>query len=363
MKVKIIQPALASYRTSFFDGLSQRFDITVLYSKIDFLGVKSQEQNTSNFNRVVLGKFYTLFNKIYWQKGLSIFGFTNEDVVIIPGNPRVINYMLLFFVCKMKGIKVIWWGQGWTGGSFGKAAKVRRKLMSLSDGIALYTEKEAEEFLHTSKHSNVIGLNNGLDIKAIQRENVYSNNNSISKVLEIVFIGRLTKKSNIELLLQSMVDCNDNIRLIVIGDGDCKQGCIEFVQKNNISEKVVFLGPMFSEKDIAKSVKSCSYFVYPGSVGLSLIHGFAYGLPAIVHSNKLNHMPEFDAFEEGVNGLTFTENSKDSLVNLLNILCEQDIDIMSQNALRTVEDTFNTDDMIKRMTRLVLNTYYQKGIN
>ena len=33
-------------------------------------------------------------------------------------------------------------------------------------------------------------------------------------------------------------------------------------------------------------------FVYPGEVGLSLIHAMAYGLPCLVHSDRLKHMPE-----------------------------------------------------------------------
>ena len=48
-----------------------------------------------------------------------------------------------------------------------------------------------------------------------------------------------------------------------------------------------------------------SYICLPGAVGLSLIHAMAYGLPCLVHSNRLQHMPEI-ADQNRYNRLTLT---------------------------------------------------------
>jgi glycosyltransferase involved in cell wall biosynthesis len=63
-------------------------------------------------------------------------------------------------------------------------------------------------------------------------------------------------------------------------------------------------------------------FVYPGSVGLSILHAMSYGLPVIVHDNSEHQMPEYEIMEDGNTGLCFKEDSVDSLVEKMVVMKE-----------------------------------------
>ena len=73
---------------------------------------------------------------------------------------------------------------------------------------------------------------------------------------------------------------------------------------------------MAEEPDIAQIANRCRLFVYPGGVGLSLIHAMAYGLPSIIHDDRWRHMPEIAAFQDGRTGRTFEREDPGSLASV-----------------------------------------------
>ena len=120
------------------------------------------------------------------------------------------------------------------------------------------------------------------------------------------------------------------------------------------------------KKKYPRVANKCQIFIYPGAVGLSLIHAMAYGLPCLVHSNRLQHMPEIAAFKKGITGLTFDPNdSRDLAVKLSAMMSNPKfLNVLSENCLRTVENDFNTTRMalrfikfIKRVRLSAYNTY------
>ena len=116
-----------------------------------------------------------------------------------------------------------------------------------------------------------------------------------------------------------------------------------------------FLGTLTTEEEISRVANKCQIFVYPGAVGLSLIHAMAYGLPCLVHSNRLQHMPEIAAFKKGITGLTFDpNNSRDLAVKLSAMMSNpKSLNVLSENCLRTVENDFNTTSMALRFIKFI----------
>ncbi len=349
--IYFIQPVLAKYRVSFFDELSLSQKIKVIYSSKDFLGVNSVENLEVNYDTEVIGNFFSIFNKLYWQKGIKFFSYTKNDIVVISGNPRVINQMLLMLICKIRGVPVIWWGQGYTAGSRGFFTRLRLAMMKIADGVAVYTEKEAKSLKHIN---HIVGLNNGLNIDNIRK---FSNNegakNSKNNLLNLLFIGRLTKKSRVMLLLQALCNVDRPFHLHLIGDGDYNEEIKIFLRNNGIEDKVTLYGAIYEEREIANVANICDFFVYPGSVGLSLIHAYAYGLPAIIHNNERDHMPEFSAFKENYNGFSFLQEDAGSLAKLINHIDESCLAQMKKNAFQTVTESYNTKDMANRFLSLI----------
>lgn len=264
--------------------------------------------------------------------------------------------MILFFVCKLRGIKTVWWGHGWSAGSRGLPAKIRIKMMSLASAVLLYTDYEKNQIGIKQSYA----LNNGLDsseieiaIKGANLERSYE-----TQIKSLVFIGRLTEKAELALLLNALSRTKSACKLNVIGGGD-KDDDKKFkklASDLNVEHRVNWFGPLFNENEVAKVMLNSHAFIYAGSVGLSLVHAFNYGLPAIIHSDREQHMPEFSAFENGVNGLSFTQGNDFSLAEMIDVFFSMPIaeqQQLSSNAKKTVARSYNVDDMVVRFNRLI----------
>ena len=99
----------------------------------------------------------------------------------------------------------------------------------------------------------------------------------------------------------------------------------------------------------------CRLFAYAGEVGLSLLHGMSFGLPAIVHSDRWRHMPEIAAFLDGVTGRSFAYGDAEGLAHAIADLMDdaEALNAYSKAARERVEDTFNTKDMARRFVEMV----------
>lgn len=354
-RIYIIQPAVPQYRVPFFDKISDAYRLLVYTNKRDFLDVSSVE----NRDYVRFGKgFRTFFDKAYWHKGLPLINpYRKGDMVIINGNPRILNYMILMILLKLRGIQITWWGHGWSGGSHGVSSKVRLILSKIADKRLFYTDAE----LCKIKERNSFALNNGLCSREIRKASSGLEKNRYDDLSELhsfkfVFIGRLTRKSKILTLLEALKITPVNVSLKIIGDGPLFSPVKDFILKNNLSNRVELIGALFDEESIAKEMYNAHFFVYPGSIGLSLIHAFNYGLPALIHDEDELHMPEFAAFKEGYNGFTFKQDDHKDLariIDYISTLGKNELIQLSTNSLETITKSYNVEDMFQRFSRMV----------
>ncbi|MGL4754838.1 MAG: glycosyltransferase family 4 protein [Aeromonadaceae bacterium] len=353
--IYIIQPAIPKYRVGFFVEVlkSHSGNVSFFSTEKDFLGVKSYINEIFNYVTLSQG-FLKIIGGFYWHKKLPFFKYKNGDVVVINGNPRIINYMLLLCICKMRGVKTIWWGHGWSAGSRGILSRIRIKMMCLADAVLLYTDYEKEHI----GINNCYALNNGLDsseidrvIKAANTERSYE-----APIKSLVFIGRLTEKANFSFLLKALAKTKCNCGLNVIGGGDKEIEFKVLADELGVSHRVNWFGSVFDEAEIAKIMLNSHAFIYTGAVGLSLIHAFNYGLPAIIHDSREGHMPEFAAFKDKHNGFSFIRGNIDDAANKIDFLFSLSNDEqlkLSNNAKVTVDISYNIDDMVQRFNRLI----------
>ena len=339
--VAIIQPAVPHYRVDFFTGLLKQTKIILYTTKKDFLGVVSVE----NFKNTSYQPGFKKIGPFLWHNKLPIISILKtHSQIIINGNLRIINYMIIFILARLMGIEVIWWGHLNTAGSHGLTSRIRQQVMKTSSKILLYTENEKERFDYKKQ---VYALNNGLT----PPQSIYTKNLldfSSTDAVKLLFIGRLTEKCNIFPALEKLFSSELSFEFHIIGDGPMMTKCSEFAHDH----RFLFHGALFEEKDIAAIATKCDLLVYPGSVGLSLIKGFGYGLPAVIHSNMRNHMPECAAAIENINAIFFNENDFESLIHAIRNyhLMPSDRKLkLHENALNTVKETYNTDDMVRRM--------------
>lgn len=362
--IYIVQPAIPKYRVGFFSELLKSHsggNISFLSTEKDFLGVKSDISEIKQHVVLTQG-FYNVRNFIFWHKKLPLLQYEKDDIIVINGNPRVVNYMLLLFICKLRGIKTIWWGHGWSAGSRGLFSKIRIKIMRFASAVLLYTDYEKEQI----GIKNSSALNNGLDSSKIKNAIKIANieRSYETSIKSLVFIGRLTEKAEFPFLLKVLSKTKYNCKLNVIGSGDKEAEFKKLAEELSVAHRINWFGPLFDEVEIAKVMLSSHAFIYAGAVGLSLIHAFNYGLPAIIHDSREHHMPEFSAFLNEFNGLSFLCGDVVNAASTIDCLFSMPNDVqqeLSNNAKETVRHSYNIENMAQRFNQLITELTYNEN--
>ncbi|MEP4558925.1 glycosyltransferase family 4 protein [Cobetia amphilecti] len=357
--IKIIQPSIPRYRLPFYNNLSLIYSnkFKVYYSSGD-LGILTKKVKKDW--AISLGSEKKLPLKLAWQSNVSWIKISKSDIIVLSGNPRYISTIILLLRAKCYGAKIVWWGHYWSSSSRKWRQYLRFLPMYLSSAILFYTDEEVVAFEKECKIKNrkciVSALNNGLEIKDI--EEVRGFYNPTNRYPEFLFIGRLTEKTKLETLFEALSILEHKAPLInIIGDGPLREHLEDFAKSLGVNCKIIWHGGLTTERDISVIANRCLGFIYPGEVGLSLIHAMAYGLPAIVHNNNKLHMPEISAFGHGLTGLTFKYNDATSLSNTISkfTLDSRALEYYSEEALKVVKKKYNTDNMTVRFLELIEN--------
>lgn len=350
----VVQPAVPTYRRGLFSRLAAHFGpgFSVYASRQEDLGVLAAEHGDDFAWLRPLGEIRPLAPGIAWQAGALTIPVLRGDVLVVCGAPRTLSTLALIVKGKLRGAHTIWWGHYWSATSQSWRAAIRFALMRLPDAIIFYTEQEVNEYNRRGGGAigkPVFGLNNGIETNEIKE--LRTSYRPDQRPTDLLFIGRITPKAELGLLLEAMALPESNgVTLEVIGDGKERAPLQHRAAELGLDDRIFWLGSMTEEAKIASVANRCKAFVYPGSVGLSLIHGFAYGLPAIVHDDRWTQMPEIAAHQAGKTGVTFKKGDAQSLAEALSSLVSDHsmLEKMSTQSVAITDRTFNTADMAER---------------
>lgn len=354
--ILVLQPALPRYRRPFFELLSERYgNLFRVYSSEPGNAFEIDKSDNPVWHTRI-GRVITVFPGLNWQVGVSRIQLQRNDILVLWGAPRCISnlYLLLYARCKLA--KIVWWGHDWSASSRPWSAKLRRKIFPCCDALLFYTDRELRQYYERTRRGRrcAFSLNNGVDLRTIRvhRADWIVDNTRNS----LLFVGRLSDKARFDLLLNALPELSDlDIHLEVIGTG---AGLIEYQRKAislGVSNRVRWHGELTAEEEIAKIANRCFVFVYPGAVGLSLIHAMGYGLPAVVHSDISRHMPEISAFREGITGLSFRFGVVSDLAEKVRRLFfdPQSLSRMSLAARQEVDKNYNVEGMAERFVSMI----------
>jgi glycosyltransferase involved in cell wall biosynthesis len=155
--------------------------------------------------------------------------------------------------------------------------------------------------------------------------------------------------------LASLLQQDRSYRLVIIGDGPEKHALQTRVNALDVNDAVYWRGQIYDQAELAPWFLSALAFVYPGAIGLSLLHAFAYGLPVITHSSVEFQAPEFAALKNGVNGLTFSHGDATDLARVIHLLGENPeyAQEFGANALETIHNDYSLAGMVERFVQAV----------
>ena len=354
-RIILVQPIVPAYRVPFFNRLRAHFGSSFyVYASPCARGDGPLPDGSWEHE---IGPIRTLLPGLDWQSGALSVRIDRNDVVIVCGAPRCLTNVLLLLKARLAGARTIWWGHHWSSTGRPWRARLRLRIAQLADALMFYTEREVEAYSRrysVRADKPVLALNNGIETDEIAR--LRAPYDAAARGRNVLFIGRLTAKAEVPLLLRALAEppCRD-VTLHVIGAGQNAAYAHSLAETLGVDARVRWHGAMHDEARTAEVANRCALFVYPGSVGLSLIHALAYGLPAIVHDSPQRHMPEIAAFETGRNGALFRKGCARSLAQTISrVLGDADrLAAMSAVAVEATARTHNARDMAERFCAAV----------
>lgn len=371
-RVYIQQTVLPHYRVPLFEALTRQPGLHIqVHTSRSYPGAPDSVANVPRWADCDHALLRFLGNRLFWQPGLRLpSGYGAGDVLVVNGNPRLLSNFHLIAEARRRRMGVVWWGHGWSPTSRPWRASIRYRLMGLADVVLLYTEDEVRDVSSRGVRGVAFrSLNNTIDLSSVREAMVEWSKGALDKFLAreritgkriLLFCGRLRPNPPTELevafrALALLSKSSPDYLLCIVGTGSDEHRLRGLAQELGIDSFVRWVGPIYDENGLAPWFMTASCFVYPGAIGLSLIHAFGYGLPVITHDNRRQHNPEISALRHGENGLTFRRGDERDLCDKIMQICDAPARqrSMSLKALDTVERELSFDDMVARFTEAV----------
>lgn len=362
-KIAVVVNFVTSYRLAFYErlfGMSD-LDVTVFcHQPPAGSSLHSVHQKLGARIRLIEGRFVggevLVLSRLPWRELLTSF-----DAVVIEGNPRYLSFALLATALRVLGKRVVLWTMVHSYRDSKRRRAIRLWWTRLFERVLVYSDREATYLRSLGFSGEVVGINNGLDQRAIAIQSAtwesslasWRAEKRLSNRRVVLSCARLERKNKFNQflpVLNTLRAENPTLLWVIIGDGPDHDALRSEIDARNLAESVLLVGPLFQESQLAPWFLSAEFLVHPGAIGLTLLHAFGYGLPVLTHSNPHHHGPEFAAFQEGCTGLSYPEDDVAGLeLAARQLLTEREaLSRMAQQARAVVEDRFNVDVMLER---------------
>jgi len=188
------------------------------------------------------------------------------------------------------------------------------KVVALSNDLSNLAKK-------TSGDQEITIIRNGINTKEF-----CPNEETLKKeeTFNILFVGRLIERKGAIYALSAFRDFSKkhpNARLIIAGEGPMKEEYEKFVRKNNLSEKVVFLG-IVNHNEIARIYQKSHLFLLPSlneALGNVMQEALASGLPIITTDTGASELMSENGF------IIRKKNSQDIYDSLEKIINDENL--------------------------------------
>lgn len=156
-----------------------------------------------------------------------------------------------------------------------------------------------------------------------------------------IFVGRLGREKSVDVLLDywgKTIKSNDNIKLIIVGDGPVKKDLEELSQSLKLQKMVKFTGAIKHEQLLPYYAAANVYITasLSDTNSISMLEGMATGLPTLQIYDELNA----DQVVDGVNGYMFkdAQDMQDKL-NILKNMSDKDMEKLRASVRNKVQSS------------------------
>lgn len=340
LKVAISQRICPEFRVPLFQEIAKRsgIDFTLFFGKGLPSGSSRNAKDIEGFKYIKLFTIPFYFNDHGIEK-YRVFHptlpfhllFGSYDIVITEPSTNFFNNIFIFPICKMLGIKFIWY----TAGSPKVPSHLRRMISPFvntmirhSDACITYNSVADSDLIKVGVAKNkIFRAQNSLDTKQMKLDvqhyklqvSLLRKNLGLERTKVALFIGGIEKRKRIENLIQAasiMRSKGLNIKVLIIGDGPYSselKARLSEEEKNN----TIFAGRHV--KDAALYILASDIVVLPGQGGLAINHALACGRPCIA-TEEAEGPAVHDYISDGLNGFVVPINDVQALAEKMELM-------------------------------------------
>lgn len=235
-----------------------------------------------------------------------------------------------------------WDGKYFPNGELKNRHKFEQILKNSFKGIACVSK-------HTELGVKQFGLptvvvNHAVDVAAYEPKQEYVNNN------RFIFLGRLEKVKNLEIILKYMKEHPDKeIQIDFVGNGEYKNRILKASGSDN---RIHYLGK-WSKEEIQSRLKDYAYLLLPSHkepFGIVLLEALACGVPCITS----NAYGPIEIIHNGYNGFNFelkNESDFEKVMDAAIYTSHDEYKRLSQNALKDSE-RYSSENIMEKWSPL-----------
>ncbi len=364
MRVAICQPLVPAYRLPLFERLGALPGIELTVYAGDSEGSLQAFHRGTSFKFISAPVHHWAFGFRAQYAQVTALTRHKTDLLILPWDVHYLTLIASLVLARSAGIPTILWGHGYSLHPHPITDAARNLCGKWANGVLLYTRSIAaqlvEEFGFSGKR--VFVAQNALDQTPIQTARQhwlerpqeladFQRSHGLDPAQTILFVSRLEAGNRVDLLLQATQALSHDypcLKTVVVGDGSQRAQLEGLARSLGIEGRIIFAGAIYEESRLAPWMLSAALFCYPTNIGLSLLHAFGYGLPAVTSDNRRAQNPEIEALVPGVNGLEYKGGDLNDMVHsCARILGDADLrQRLSASALQTAVKRYSLDQMV-----------------
>ena len=352
-KLALQQRVLPNYRAPFFDLLASACDggmnlFTGLPRPVESIATTDRLQ-VANYT---LGKNIHLFSGSFYlcyQKGLRNWLEENDpDVLIMEANSRYLSSPAATDWMHDRNRPVIGWGLGAPPVS-GFRERRRVNFLRQFDALIAYSQRGADEYATLGFPVDYLFVAHN-SVSPAPTHPLPSRPSTSKDLPNILFVGRLQARKNVDLLLGACAELESQPRLVIVGDGP-ERTALEALAEQ-VYPGAEFVGAKHGE-ELKPYFEEADLFVLPGTGGLAVQEAMSYGLPIIVAQGDGT---QDDLVREG-NGWQIPPDDLDALISTMKDALSDVARLrkMGEESYRIVKEEINTGRMVETFVT-ALNT-------
>ena len=318
IRVLIVQPSLAKYRAPVYRALARRPGISLRVWYGDEPGITNVTPEGFDAELKPMRVRQVLGQETRWHSAQVEAARSHDvDVLVLSWGSRYLSLLPALNAARRNRIPTVLWGHGYSKSESRLKRLVRDLFARPATCLMFYDHRTADRAIGDGWPADrVYVAPNAIDLTPVEEATAawtadpsrlanFRAEYALDGLEPIVFVSRLLPENRVDLLVEAVARLAPRRRelvAILVGDGPERGPLEELAERRGVAGQVRFLGAIFDENQLAPWDALEQALRLPSAIGLSLLHAFGYGLPAVTSADIAAQNPEIVALEDGVNG-------------------------------------------------------------